>query len=135
MMDRKFANFLLRVVLGVVFTYAGVMKVLAFFNVVTYTFPPINKILTFLPLSTSGLLLGLVEVIIGVLLIIGFWTRTAAWAATILLVIFVLAGAYLGIFMQAALFKDLVMAAAALLLAAEGCRKWGWDCRSLEASA
>ncbi|MDO8556595.1 MAG: DoxX family membrane protein [Nanoarchaeota archaeon] len=132
-MDRKYANVVLRVILGLVFAYAGAMKVLGFFKVVSYTLPPLDKIITFLPLNTSGVILGGVELIIGIALIIGFYTRVAAWGATILLLIFAVAGAYLGIFMQAGLFKDVVMAAAALLLAAEGCRKWGLDCRDLEA--
>ncbi len=131
-MDRKYANFLLRVLLGAVFTFAGVMKVLGFFKIVTYTYPPLDRILTFVPLQTAGLLLGIVEVSMGILLIIGFYTRVAAWGATVLLTIFVISGAYLGIFMQALLFKDVVMAAAALLLAAEGCRKWGLDVRGLK---
>ncbi|MEK6812715.1 MAG: DoxX family membrane protein, partial [Nanoarchaeota archaeon] len=131
-LDRKFANFLLRVVLGIVFAYAGAMKILHFFNLVPYVYPPLDKILTFLPLNTSGLLLGILEFIIGILLILGLWTRVAASGATILFIIFIISGAVLGLFMQAMLFKDVIMAAAALLLATEGCRQWGLDCRSLE---
>ena len=131
-MDRKYANFLLRVILGIVFAYAGVMKILGFFKVVSYTYPPLDKILTFVPLNTAGVLLGVAEFAVGVLLIIGLWTRVAAWGATVLLLCFVIAGAYLGLFMQLMLFKDVVMAAAAVLLAAEGCRQWGLDCSKLK---
>ena len=131
-LDRKFANFLLRIVLGIIFAYAGAMKILGFFKIVAYALPPIDRIITFIPLETSGLALGIVEFAIGILLLLGLWTRLAALAATVVLIIFIISGAILGLFMQAGLFKDVAMAAAALLMAAEGCRKWGLDSRSLE---
>ncbi len=131
-LDRKIANFILRIVLGIVFAFAGAMKILGFFKVVAYAYPPIDRIITFIPLEISGMILGIVEFVVGILLIIGLFTRTAALIAAVLLIIFIISGAVLGLFMQAVLIKDVVMAAASLLLAAEGCRKWGLDSRSLE---
>lgn len=130
--DRKKANFILRVVLGLILFIPGTMKILAYFNVIEYALPPINKIIPFLPLNTLGLLLGIVELIIGVLLIIGFYTRFAAWSAAVLFAVFILSGVYLGLFMKAGLFKDVGLFAGALMLATEGCRLWGLDCRSLK---
>ena len=130
--DRKLANFILRIVLGVLFLVPGLMKILAFFGVLSYAYPPINKIIPFIPLSTAGLLLGIVEFAVGALLVIGLYTRFAAWVAAILFAVFILSGIYLGLFMKAGLFKDVGLLAAALMLATEGCRKWGLDSRSLE---
>lgn len=120
---RKLGNFLIRLTLGLVFLWAGIGKL--FLN----ARPPIDQIITFIPLNTSLLILGIIEVIIGLLLVIGLFTRIAAWASAVLLLLFVIGGIVLGLFIDAFLLKDIALLAVALELAWTGSRMWGLDNR------
>ena len=88
----KYPQLILRIGLGVVFFYFGIMK---FFNPVFWTsFIPVY-IENLLPISINLFLYiqGLVEVIIGLALIFGFYTRLFSFlTASILFVIMVSLG-------------------------------------------
>ncbi len=100
----------LRITLGVVFLYAAILKL--FFNAA----PPIEKIVFFLPKETTLALLGIVEFVVGVLLILGLLTRAAAVVAGLLLAGFIISSFALGIFMAQFMIKDVVLLAAAIHL-------------------
>jgi uncharacterized membrane protein YphA (DoxX/SURF4 family) len=118
---RKLSNFLVRVTLGLVFLWAGIGKL--FLN----ARPPLDQLITFLPLNTSLLILGILEVAVGLMLVIGLFTRIAGWVAAVLFVAFVVGGSLIGIFTQAFLLKDVALLAASLELAWTGSRMWGLD--------
>ena len=90
--NMKYPQLILRIGLGVVFFYFGIMK---FFNPVFWTsFIPVY-IENLLPISINLFLYiqGLVEVIIGLALIFGFYTRLFSFlTASILFVIMVSLG-------------------------------------------
>lgn len=111
----------LRIALGIIFLISGIGKL--FLGMA----PPLDKILFFIPLNVSAYLLGLLEFIVGVLLLLGLLTRIAAWISAALLVIFLISGAALGIFAQAGLLKDVGLLAAAVCLALFGHGCWGLD--------
>ncbi|HLD15892.1 MAG TPA: DoxX family protein [Candidatus Nanoarchaeia archaeon] len=121
MIDRRWANLLLRVSFGLIFLFSGMMKVFFYVRV------PVEKILPFLGPDYGSIILGAVEIIIGLLLVIGLFTRYAALGATGLLVVFVISGLILGLFQQAGLIKDIVLVFASLMLVADGARKWSLD--------
>jgi uncharacterized membrane protein YphA (DoxX/SURF4 family) len=112
---------ILRVTLGFVFVYAAVMKL--FFGAA----PPVDAIVTFMPVDVSLFLLGLLEFVVGALLVVGLFTRVAAWVATSLFAIFMLSAIYLhvsgampGIWNTAMLFKDVALIGAAVALGIQG---------------
>lgn len=125
---RKLGNFLLRISLGLIFLYTGVGKVFLGEKV-----PAIDRIITFLSVENASLALGVVELIIGVLLVIGLWTRVAGWAAAILLACFIIAGSLFGLFQQAGLFKDIGLLGSALYLGLVGARSHAIDTRTFRA--
>src|SRR3989338_984844 len=96
----SWAELLMRLGLGAVFLNAGIGKL--FLNVR----PPIDKILTFIPADTSILLLGLLEFVIGVLFLLGLFSKFTGKVAAILLVIIILSGFYIG---MGPLYKDIVL--------------------------
>ena len=98
----------MRLSLGVVFIFAAVLKL--FFDVA----PPIDKIVFFLPKETSVALLGIVEFVVGALLVVGLLTRAAFVVAGLLLVGFILSSAALGIFLSQFMIKDVVLLAVAI---------------------
>mgnify|MGYP001592470870 CR=1 FL=1 len=121
MLDRRIANFLLRISLGLIFLISGLGKVFFYERV------PIEKILPFLGPEWGSVLLGIAELMVGLLLVLGLLTRWAALASAALLVIFIVSGLILGLFMQAGLIKDVVLVFASLMLYADGARKWSLD--------
>lgn len=121
MMDRRLANLLLRISLGLIFLISGTMKVFFFAKV------PVEKILPFLGPQYGSIILGIVEMIVGLFLVVGFLTRYAALSAAALLLIFIASGSILGLFKEAGLIKDIVLIFAALMLYADGARKWALD--------
>lgn len=112
---------LMRLTLGSVFIFAGVLKL--FFDVA----PPIEKIIFFMPKETSVALLGILEFVVGALLLIGLLTRAASVVAALLLVGFVLSSVALGVFVTQFMIKDLVLLAAALHFAAHGASAFSAD--------
>lgn len=125
---RKLGNLLLRVSLGLIFLYTGIGKVFLGGQV-----PAIDRVITFLSVEYASLALGVVEMIIGLLLVIGLWTRVAGWAAAVLFVCFLIAGSLFGMFQQAGLFKDVGLLGAALYLGLVGARSHSLDTRTLQA--
>lgn len=111
----------IRLSLGLIFLISGIGKLFLGMS------PPLDKILFFIPLNISTYLLGLLEFVVGIMLLAGLFTRIAAWVAAGLLIIFLISGAALGIFMQAGLLKDVGLLAAALSSALVGCPRWGID--------
>lgn len=112
----------IRLSLGLIFLISGIGKL--FLGLA----PPLDKVLPFIPLHISTYLLGLLELIVGIMLLIGLFTRIAAWVAAALFITFLISGAALGLFMQAGLLKDVGLLAAAISTALIGCAKWGLDC-------
>lgn len=123
LMNRKVANAFLRITLGALFVYTGLGKLLLGKGPADL----LAKIFPFISGQLSVLLLGAVEFIAGLLLFLGLWTRFAAWVIALLFACFIVFGIAFGVFMSAGLYKDVILLAASLLLAAEGCRKWGID--------
>ena len=121
MIDRRWANLLLRISLGLIFLISGISKVFFYVRV------PVEKILPFLGPEYGSIILGIAEIIVGLFLVIGLLTRYAALGAAILFAIFVISGLFLGMFQQAGLIKDIVLIFAALMLMADGARKWSLD--------
>ena len=121
---RNIGSFLLRLTLGIIFLYTGVSKV--FMHV---TVPPISKVITFLPAARASMVLGIIELIVGVLLIIGLWTRLTGWVAAVLLLCFIISGSILGLFQSAALMKDVGLLGSALYLGFVGARSHSIDTR------
>ncbi len=112
---------LMRLSLGVVFLAAGVLKL--FFNFA----PPIEKIVFFMPKETSLALLGIVEFVVGALLVLGLLTRAASVIAGLLLVGFVLSSFALGVFVSQFIIKDLVLLSAALHFMVHGAPAFSVD--------
>jgi uncharacterized membrane protein YphA (DoxX/SURF4 family) len=112
---------ILRVTLGFVFLYASITKL--FFGAA----PPVDLIITFMPADISLFLLGLVEFAVGVMLILGLFTRVAGWMAVSLFGVFMLSAIYLsvsgsveGIWNGAMLFKDIGLIGASIAIALQG---------------
>lgn len=78
----KYAGFILRVGLGFVFVYFGIWKFVSPESWATYVAPVIAK---FLPFSTVTLMyvMGVLETVVGVMLIIGIFTQVAALLASL----------------------------------------------------
>ncbi|HLC67241.1 MAG TPA: DoxX family protein [Candidatus Nanoarchaeia archaeon] len=115
------ATLALRISLGLIFLVSAIGKI--FLGM----FPPIDKILPFIPLNISAYLLGLVEFIVALMLLSGFYTRIAAAIAGVLLIVFLISGLALGIFMSAGLLKDIGLLGAAVALWLIGSPRWGLD--------
>lgn len=111
----------LRLSLGVVFIFSAVLKL--FFDVA----PPIEKIIFFMPKETSVALLGIVEFVVGALLIVGLLTRAAAVVAGFLLVGFIMSSVALGIFLSQFMVKDFVLLAAAIHVLMHGAPTFSID--------
>ncbi len=117
------ANLILRLGIAAVFIYAAIGKL--FLGAA----PPIDKVIPFMPAATIVFLLGLAELILGVLLLIGLITRFAALGTAVLLLIFIVSGIVLdatgtipGMFNAAGLIKDIGLLGASIHLALEGSR-------------
>jgi len=114
-LDRHvWTSVLMRLTLGSVFIFAGVLKL--FFDVA----PPIEKIIFFMPKETSVALLGILEFVVGVLLLIGLLARAASVVAALLLAGFVFSSFALGVFVTQFIIKDIVLFAVALHVALHG---------------
>ncbi len=112
---------ILRVTLGFVFLYAAITKL--FFG----SAPPVDMIITFLPADVTLFFLGLAEFFVGVLLLIGLFTRVAGWLAASLFGIFFISAIYLhvsavipNLWNAAMLFKDVGLIGAAIALGMHG---------------
>lgn len=123
------ATCILRVTLGFVFVYYGIMKL--FFGMA----PPVDLIVTFLPTDVSIFLMGMLEFVLGTLLLFGLFTRTAAWLTAVFFVVFFGSAAYLhvsgilpGLWNTAGLAKDVGLLGAAVSLGLQGA-----PCCSLDA--
>lgn len=112
---------ILRVTLGFVFVYYGIMKL--FFGMA----PPIEKIITFMPTDVSLFLMGMVEFLLGVLLVFGLFTRVAGWATAGFMVLLFAAAAYLhlsgilpDLWFTAGMAKDVAILGAAVAVGMQG---------------
>ena len=111
----------LRVLAGFVFLWGGIAKL--FMGAA----PPVASILPFMPANVSLFLLGLLEFIVGTLLILGLITRIAAGVGTALYAIFIIAGLSLGLFGGAMLFKDVGLLGTMLALTIFGAHSYSLD--------
>src|SRR3989344_4630635 len=117
-------NLLLRLLLGFMFTFVGASKLF----MGKMPVEPIGAILDALGLNTFsaatfGLILGIIELVIGLMFILGLFTQVAAWIATVALLLFVIgAGLILGdgLLGQMMMFKDIGLIGASLCLAFQG---------------
>lgn len=112
---------ILRLGLGFVFVYFSVMKL--FFGAA----PPVDKIITFMPVDVSLFLLGLLEFVIGVLLVFGLWTRVAGWAAAVFIAVLFVSLVYLqfsgimpGLWSAAYMAKDVALLTAGIAVGIQG---------------
>lgn len=112
-------EFIMRIGLGIVFLNSGVGKL--FLNVR----PPVDKIITFLPADTSLLLLGLIELVIGILFVLGLFTKFTGRVSALFLLIIILSGLYLN--MYSVILKDIVLLAAAWHLSKIKTTKYALD--------
>lgn len=110
---------IMRLGLGIVFLNSGIGKL--FLNVKA----PVDKIITFLPADTTLLILGFVEFIIGILFILGLFTKFTGKAAAVLLLIIILSGIYLKLYQV--IIKDVVLFSAAWHLAKTGSKEFALD--------
>ncbi|MEK6867621.1 MAG: DoxX family protein [Nanoarchaeota archaeon] len=115
------ATCITRVTLGFVFVYFSIMKL--FFGAA----PPVDKIITFMPADVSLFLMGLLEFMIGTLLILGLFTRVAGWAAAGLFAVFFASAVYLqisgilpGLWSAAGMAKDVALLGAAVAVGIQG---------------
>ena len=122
-----FGNFLLRVVLGGVFIYNAIANM--FLNGKL----PIDKVL---PVDRQIALysIGLVELILGVLLLIGLITRVASWISVVVALAYMGSTIYLVALgkvsllgLQIALSKDLLLLGAGLYFGLAGSQALGID--------
>lgn len=101
-MDREdLAHFLLRFITGTFFILFGSMK---FVGLLT---PPIDKIIVAIPLEISVFLMGVLETVLGIMLVLGIFTRASAWIGAVLMVVIIGSGTSLGLFWQLYLIKDI----------------------------
>ena len=119
MENEKFGMLFLRLGLGIVFLWAGFGKL--FFGAA----PPIDSIITFVPVTYTLFALGLVEFVLGVLLIFGLLTKIAGWFTAALLLVFVVAGLYLG--MLSTVMSNVGLFGAALAVALIGSKGMSLD--------
>lgn len=108
MENEKFGLLFLRLGLGITFLWAGIGKL--FLGAA----PPVESIITFVPANYTLFGLGLLEFVLGLLLIFGLITKVAGWIAAALLLIFIVAGIYLGMGTQTMLNIGLMGAALAI---------------------
>ncbi len=123
------ATCVLRVALGFVFVYYATMKL--FFGMA----PPLDLIVTFLPADMSLFLMGMVEFVLGTLLVLGLFTRTAAWLTVVFFAALFSSAIYLhfsgilpGLWNTAGLAKDVGLLGAAIAIGLQGA-----PCCSLDA--
>ena len=115
------ATCITRVTLGFVFVYFSIMKL--FFGAA----PPVDKIITFMPTDVSLFLMGLLEFVIGTLLVLGLFTRVAGWAAAGLFAVFFASAVYLqvsgilpGLWSAAGMAKDVALLGASVTVGLQG---------------
>lgn len=118
-MKTSWAEFLMRITLGGIFLNAGIGKL--FFD----SRPPVEQIITFLPADTTLIILGLVETVLGFLVLIGLFTKMSAKFTAILMLIIILSGVYLG--RATTMYKDVGLLAIAWHLVKVGSDRWSLD--------
>lgn len=117
------ATCILRVALGFVFVYYSIM--ILFFGMALPV--DINELITFIPADVGLFCIGMIEFIIGTLLVVGLFTRIAGWTAGAFFVVLFGTTAYLhfsGIFpdlwFYANLAKDVGLLGAAVAIGLNG---------------
>ena len=115
------ATCILRVTLGFVFVYYGIMKL--FFGLA----PPVDKIITFMPVEVSLFLMGMFEFVVGTLLVLGLFSRVAGWITAGLFVVLFASAAYLhlsgilpDLWFIAGMAKDVGLLGAAIAVGLQG---------------
>ncbi len=112
---------ILRITLGFVFVYYGIMKL--FFGMA----PPVDKIITFMPVDVTLFLMGMLEFILGTLLVVGLLTRVAGWLTAGFLAVLFISAAYLhlsgilpNLWFTAGMAKDVALLGAAVAVGMQG---------------
>lgn len=85
----RFINFILRFVLGAVFIFAGALKI---YDPVTFATDIANyRLLPHAWVNLLAITLPWIEVLAGLLLVVGIWVRPSALLVTAMLVVFLVA--------------------------------------------
>lgn len=123
-----FATNIVRWTLGFVFIYYSIMKL--FFG----SAPPVDAIITFMPADITLFLLGMFEFVLGVLLVLGIFTRVAGWIAVVFFAVLFgsviylqVSGIYPDLWFIANLAKDVALTGTALAVAVLGAPCWSVD--------
>lgn len=113
--------FFLRMGLSFVFIFS------AFGKLVLGVRPPINAVIPFIPLDYLIVMLAILELTIGLLFFLGLITRITGAVASLLMLTILGSGILLGLFLDAALFKDVAILAGCLCLSLTGSRWMSLD--------
>ena len=108
-----------RIALGITLLIAAIRNM--FFG----TGLQVNKILPFLSPGTGLYIIGLIELVIALLLLLGLFTKFAGWLAAIWFILGLILTPFLGVGFQPAYF---VLILVAIRIALEGCNSKGLDC-------
>ena len=123
-MMKSMGNFLLRILLGFVFLFTGVGKLFLGMIPADMISGILNGMgMSFIPAMAFGYALGVIELIVGLMLILGLFTKITAWVAAVLLLSFIIGVSIIlgdGIAGSAMMFKDLGLLGGALALAFQG---------------
>ena len=121
---KTMGNFLLRILLGFVFLFTGIGKLFLGMMPVDMISGILNGMgMSFIPAITFGYALGIIELVLGFMLILGLFTRIAGWVAAVLLLSFIIGVSLIlgdGIAGKAMMLKDLGLLGGALALAFQG---------------
>jgi len=113
-------NFVIRVLLGLVFIYIGFSRLFRGFV------PPLNMA-PFLNQQTFVPLFGIVEIALGLLLLIGLLTRVSAFAGGLLIIFFIAISMIYGAFDRYLMIKDIAMLAICIDLVIYGAVSYSID--------
>lgn len=123
----EFGNFLMRILVGGVFIYNAIA------NLFLNSKLPVEQVFP-LPHQTGMYIIGLVELVLGVLLLIGLITRVAAWITVVVSLVYMGSTIYLAALgkvsylgLQIALTKDLLLLGTGLYFGLAGSQTLGID--------
>lgn len=123
-MDKQWGSVLLRLLLGFTFLYVGLGKLFLGMRPVEPVAGILNALgMSFIPALTFVYILGILELVVGLMFVFGLFTKAAGWIATVMLLLFVIGvGAILGDGLggQMMMFKDIGLIGGALCLAFQG---------------
>lgn len=120
---QKYAPLVLRISISLVLLWFGINQVFGWYNLAGYVPPWAAQISPF-SVSTILVLNGSLEIILGIALLVGFFTRIAAIIAALHIAFIGIALGYNDI-----MIRDISLAIAAFAIFLAGPDKWCWDKR------